>query len=108
MCSRRALFIPLVFALGCGTRETPSSPNYSSERARGALVATLDAWKKGEAKGLSKRKPPIRFVDDDFVSGMKLMEFAIAEIDAPIVKHKDVNVMLSLQSARGKTVRRDY
>jgi hypothetical protein len=81
--------------------------HYNPEQARAALVTALDAWKKGEARALARRKPPIRFVDDDFVAGLRLSDYEIEEPDAPIGLHKDVSVILSLRDARGKVVRRE-
>ncbi|MHC5545016.1 hypothetical protein ACYOEI_42815, partial [Singulisphaera rosea] len=71
------------------------------------LVAALDAWKKGEARSLARRDPPIRFVDDDLAAGLRLVEYELEEPDAPLLPFKDVPVILSMRDARGKTVRRE-
>jgi hypothetical protein len=98
----------LIVTAGCSGGVKPSDqPRYDSAEARTALIAALDAWKKGEAKALPRRKPPIRFVDDDFATGMRLADYEIDEPDAPIALHKDVEVILSLRDAAGKTVRRE-
>jgi hypothetical protein len=76
---------------------------YDPEQAK----AALDAWKKGEAKALPRRHPPIRFVDDDLVAGMRLSDYEVEEPDAPIGLHQDVAVILSLRDARGEVVRRE-
>ena len=90
---------------GCSrpARETP----YDSEKARGALIAALEAWKKGEAKSLPKRNPPIRFVDDDLLSGLRLAEYEIDEPDLPFKLHEDVPVILEMRDAQGKRFRRE-
>ncbi len=49
-----------------------------------------EAWKKGDAKSLAKRKPPIRFEDDDQLSGFRLSDYEIEEPDSPIKPHQDV------------------
>ena len=77
------------------------------KKPRSALVAALDAWKKGEAKSLTKRKPPIRFVDDDLLAGLRLSDYEIDEPDLPVKLHQDVSVRLSLRDARGKSIQRE-
>lgn len=108
MRSRRILGALLLITAGCsGSTEQPSASDYNSDQAKDALVAALDAWKKGEARGLAQRKPPIRFVDDDFAAGLRLADYEVQEPDAPISLHKDVDVILSLRDAKGKSVRRE-
>jgi hypothetical protein len=99
----------LIITAGCsGGTELPTSESpYKPEQARTALVAALDAWKKCEARALPRRKPPIRFVDDDFVAGMRLSSYEIEEPDAPIGLHQNVSVILSLRNARGNVIRRE-
>lgn len=100
----------LILAAGCGASEhseTAAPPPHDPEVARNTLQAALDAWKRGEAKALAKRDPPIRFVDDDLVTGARLVDYALEEPDMPIKSHADVAVILSLKDARGKAVRRE-
>ncbi|MDR3638299.1 MAG: hypothetical protein P4L84_31135 [Isosphaeraceae bacterium] len=103
--------LPAIFivAVGCSRSVGPptAQPPYESEKARAALIAALDSWKNGEGKSLAKRTPPIRFVDDDFATGLRLSEYEIEEPDRPIAMHEDVAVILSLRDARGKTIRRE-
>lgn len=74
----RVRFLPL-FALvivGCGDGTMPMAT--TPEKAKTALVATLDAWKAGKtADDLKKQSPPIYFVDSDFTRGRKLAEYKI-------------------------------
>jgi hypothetical protein len=108
MSSYRMLPILLAVVAGCSGSSQPSSAApYDCEKANAALVAALDAWKKGEAKSLTKRNPPIRFVDDDLLAGLRLSDYEIEEPDRPIRLHQDVEVILSLRDARGKGVRRE-
>jgi hypothetical protein len=101
------LALPIVTA-GCWRGAGPAAdPNYNPEKARTALIDALDAWKKGEARALARRKPPIRFVDEDFAAGLKLSDYEIDEPDAPTGPHQDVHVILSMRDARGKVVRRE-
>ncbi|WP_435011383.1 hypothetical protein P12x_002693 [Tundrisphaera lichenicola] len=106
---RRGNLLPLVLILaGCsGTGESPSEPPYDTERARSALVAALEAWKKGEAKALPKRVPPIRFVDDDLISGLRLSDYEIESPDGPIGPHADVDVVLSLRDKHNQPIQRE-
>lgn len=98
----------LVLAAGCSGRgEPPVGSHYEPGQARTALVTALDAWKKGEARTLARRKPPIRFVDDDFSTGLLLSEYEIEQPDAPTGLHQNVSVILSLRDKRGKVIRRE-
>jgi hypothetical protein len=108
MRSYRVLPVLLAALTGCSgsSQPSPEAP-YDAEKARTALVAALDAWKKGEAKSLMKRNPPIRFVDDDLLAGLRLSDYEIEEPDTPIRLHEDVEVILSLRDARGKSIRRE-
>jgi hypothetical protein len=104
----RTLPLLLIVAIGCArTAPQGEAAKYDPDRARDALVAAMEAWKKGQAGTLAKRQPPIRFVDDDFVAGMSLVEYEVDEPDAPIALHTDVLVILSLKDRRGKPVRRE-
>ncbi|SIO56243.1 hypothetical protein SAMN05444166_5206 [Singulisphaera sp. GP187] len=103
----RKLLPFLMIVAGCSEGGKPEPPHYDSERARTVLTETLDAWKKGDTKALPRRKPPIRFVDDDLVQGMRLMDYELEQPDAPIALHQDVEVILSLRDARGKAVHRE-
>lgn len=109
MAVQRAIPALLILVLGCsgGTELPTSGPDYDSDQARSALVTALEAWKKGEAQALPKRKPAIRLVDDDLTTGLKLSDYEIQEPDRPITMHMNVEVILSLRDARGKTVRRE-
>lgn len=74
--------------------------------ARSTLFTALEAWKKGEARALPERVPPISFVDNDYKAGMRLTNYAIQEPDRPIALDQDIPVTLSLRDARGKSIRR--
>lgn len=108
MKTYRKLAAALLILAGCSKQAgSVPTPPYDSEKARDALVLCLESWKKGQAKTLLRRKPPIRFEDDDLLAGLRLAEYEIEEPDAPIVLHKDVAVILSLRDARGQVVRRE-
>jgi hypothetical protein len=108
MRSSRVFAVLLAVLTGCSGSSPPASQtSYDSEKARTALVAALDAWKKGEAKSLAKREPPIRFVDDDLIAGLRLSDYEIDEPDLPVKPHQDVSVRLSLRDARGQRIQRE-
>jgi hypothetical protein len=108
MRAHRLLPAFLIAAAGCsGGAEPAVGSRYDPEQAKAALVAALDAWKKGEARALARRNPPIRFVDDDLAAGMRLSDYEIEEPDAPVSLHKNIAVILSLRDARGRVVRRE-
>ena len=108
MRTARRLALVLLAAAGCAKGAgPPAAPPYDGPKAREALVASLEAWKKGQTKGLARRKPPIRFEDDDVVTGLRLAEYEFEEPDAPVRLHQDVAVILSLRDPRGKVVRRE-
>jgi hypothetical protein len=108
MRAYRMLPVLLAVVTGCSGSSRPASEApYDSEQARAALIAALDAWKKGEAKSLTKRNPPIRFADDDLLAGLRLSDYEIEEPDLPFKLHQDVSVILSLRDARGKSVQRE-
>jgi hypothetical protein len=104
----RSVLALLIVVAGCtGAPELPAELRYDSDQARNALVTALDAWKKGDARTLARRNPPIRFRDDDFMAGLKLSDYEVEEPDRAIELHKDVEVILSLRDARGKVIRRE-
>jgi hypothetical protein len=98
----------LILTAGYSSEPEPEfDAPYNPTKARAALVASLDAWRKGEALALARRDAPIRFVDDDFVSGFRLTDYKIDEPDVPAWLHQDVRVRLSLRDAQGEVVQRE-
>lgn len=72
------LFVIIACLLvGCQRLGTQQQLATESEEAQQTLTMALGAWKAGEVKSLLRREPPIRFVDDDLVSGMKLTDFNV-------------------------------
>ena len=108
MRAYRVLTLLLIVATGCSrSGPSPTDPAYDSDQARSTLTSALDAWKKGEAKALTRRNPPIRFVDDDLAAGLRLNDFEIQDPHGPIALHQDVPVSLSLRDRRGKVINRE-
>ncbi len=103
----RMLLAVLTVTAGCSRATEPAAQRgYDSERARSALIAALDAWKKGEARTLARRNPPIHFVDEDCTAGFRLSDYGIEDPDGPAGPHQNVHVILALCDARGKAVQR--
>jgi hypothetical protein len=85
MPTSRRLALALLVAAGCAKGAgPPAAPAYDGRQAREALVASLEAWKKGQTKTLARRTPPIRFEDDDLMAGLRLADYEIEEPDAPV------------------------
>jgi hypothetical protein len=106
--SSRILPLLLFIVMGCSRSDQQASESaYDPEQARSTLTTVLEAWKKGETKSLTKRNPPIRFVDDDLLAGLRLADYEIEEPNLPLKVHQEVSVILSLRDARGNTVRRE-
>ncbi len=91
---------------GSGPTATDSSTELDPEAARAALVASLDAWKQGQAVALANREPPIRFDDEDESSGLLLVDYKFLAPDAPIQANQDVPVRLTLRNSVGGKVER--
>lgn len=98
----------ILTAVGCSGGTEPSLvPPYDSTEAHATLTAALDAWKRGEARSLGRRTPPIRFEDDDCVAGLRLAEYEVEEPDATVRLHQDIAVILSLRDGKGNVIRRE-
>jgi hypothetical protein len=95
-------------AAGCSRVPTPplGAGDYDSEAAQLTLVAALDAWKDGKAEALTRRQPPIRFVDDDLSSGYHLVSYRLSRPDAPVRPFQSVAVELRVRGRQGKIVER--
>ena len=66
----------------------------------------LDAWKQGRAAELRRRQSPIRFADDDWAAGWKLVSYEIGERAFPLAPFKNVDVQLTLRDRQGKILQR--
>src|ERR1044071_3770971 len=103
------IFLICVFAvpLACGCTGSPSpamNPSFDSDKAKQALTTVLDAWKQGKVSALPKQKPPIRFVDEDYIHGMRLTNYRIVQSDAPIRPFEGVAVELDLVNRQGQAI----
>lgn len=100
-----ALAVVLVACVsGCGVSvsvSTEQDASYDSALAKQTLIEALDAWKQGKAATLAKRKPPIRFTDDDLRTGGKLVEYQFSRPDEPIRKQTSVSVRIKVVRGKG-------
>ena len=101
----------VVCLAGCGrvsvSVTTGSDASYDSAVAKQTLITALDAWKQGKAGTLAKQKPPIRFSDDDFRAGFRLVEYKLATPEEPIQQSRSVTVVLSISRGKGAPVERE-
>lgn len=98
--------VTLLGAVGCGGPGSSSSAPVESE-VRSLVAEALDAWKAGSAAdALARRSPPLRFVDPDLASGMKLVQFTIGEPGKAYEYVCDIPVELTLRDRRGRAVSR--
>ena len=108
-CSKvLTLLIAMAWA-GCsmGGPAAFEDPTYDSEKAREILTAALDAWKQGKAAQLTRRQPPIRFLDEDCRSGWQLVSFEFNDPTVQIRPFQGVPLMLVLRDPRGQEARRE-
>ncbi|HEY1603237.1 MAG TPA: hypothetical protein VGG64_26775 [Pirellulales bacterium] len=106
-----AMLFALLLCLGsagCWSSERPSIDDlsYDSSSARTALLAALDAWKQGRAAELARRKPPIRFADEDYIGGWRLTEYQLVDPEQEIRPFQGVRVNLLLKNRKGQTAKR--
>ena len=102
--SRRNLVVLFILLIGCSSDLQPTDED--STRARETVTTAVAAWQNETARDLIRIVPPIRFVDDDWVAGWKLIQYDIASPDDPIGPFDDVVVNLTLVKGEGQVVER--
>jgi hypothetical protein len=103
----RLLLSGLALFVGCAkSPATTVDDTFDSKQACSALAKALDAWRAGKADSLTRGKPPIRFVDDDWTTGHQLLRYEFKEHEEEIQPYRNVAVTLSLRDKRGKTIER--
>jgi len=104
------LILAVVAISGCGgvsvSVTTEPDASYDSTKAKETLLGALDAWKQGKAATLARQKPPIRFSDDDLLSGYKLVDYKLARPDEPIQRARSIAVVLQLARGKGPAIER--
>jgi hypothetical protein len=96
----------LVGLAGCGWFSKRAATEQEVEESRIALTTALEAWKSGRLATLASQKPPIRFQDDDCVSGWQLMDYQFANPAEKIQRFANVKVQVELKDSQGKSVRK--
>jgi hypothetical protein len=92
----------LAWACGCGGDLSASRPA-DPERARQALHAALDAWKAGRTPDdAGHLSPPIRIADEDWLAGLRLVDYRPEPGDRLIGTSLRCPVVLTLHGRRGK------
>src|SRR4051812_38271862 len=91
-------------AVGCAGRSSVPDASHDPTAARQALEDAMDAWKRDQVAGLARRKPPIRFADEDQAAGWKLIDYEVAGEGAEIGGRPSTAVSLTLRDRRGQTV----
>lgn len=99
---RSLLVLLAVLVAGCST--APPWPTYDSQKAEETLVQALEAWKQGRVAALAKRVPPLRFEDEDYRNGFRLIRYQLEPRESPLRPFDDVEVLLFLRSRQGHQV----
>ncbi len=91
--ARGAAVLAAVALAGCSTGPKTAAP-VEPDRARAALVATLDAWKAGQPiTAMPQANPPVVAQDFDWIAGAKLEAYSV--LDAG--KAEDANLRVRVQ-----------
>ena len=90
---------------GCSRDPVAPQVEYDAPRARKALVTAVESWKSGEAHKLAKQNPPIRFVDEQFVGGWRLVNYELGPDAMPKQPTDNVSVVLTLKNGKGQELR---
>ena len=100
-------WLALLLAAGCSNKGFDNAP-VDATRARDALKAALDSWKKGDPAGaLEKGSPAIYVIDPDWQAGVKLKDYQIVGTGEEKDAHLHCSVKLTLTGPNGQEVRRD-
>jgi hypothetical protein len=103
--NRFSVLLPIVLiVLLVGCRYAPKLPPYDSQKAEETLKLALDAWKQGQVKKLAKCKPPIRFEDEDYRNGLRLLDYRLEPRESPVFRFNDIKVTLSLRGRQGNKI----
>jgi len=106
-CALLLLSVCSAVAAGCGGSAGASNAASDPARSREALTIALDAWRDGQAPGaLRERTPPIHVADQDWQSGLRLVDYRVEPGEKAVGYDMRWPVALSLKDERGKPVKR--
>lgn len=90
-------------ALAVGCKGGHKFSQAELDRARQALEASLDSWKKGEAlEKLRSRPEPIQFAEEWPKQGLKLLDYQVLGTEHTDMETMRFSVKLTVQDRRGK------
>jgi hypothetical protein len=99
----RRLFLAALLALPLGCKGGHKFSQEDLDRARQALTASLDSWKKGETPERLKSLPePILFAEEWPKSGLKLLDYQILGTEHTDAETMRFSVKLTVQDRRGR------
>ncbi len=100
---RQAAIAGALCALAMAGCRAQRAAEASSARARDALAAGLDAWKRGEGpEVLARQAPAIYFSDRDWREGQKLLEYRLAGEPTSFGYAVQYTAILGLQDKAGR------
>ena len=94
----------LATAAGCSRSSAP----VDAPRARQALVAALNGWRRGEAPAaLQGASPALTVQDLDWMGGARLLDYQIAGDGREAGANLHIPARLTLRTPQGKELRKD-
>lgn len=100
----RAVAAALAVAAGC----TPTPDPVDAPRARRALVAALDGWRRGDAPAALRAATPALTVQDlDWSGGARLLDYRVGGDGRETGPNLHIPARLTLRTPQGKEVRKD-
>ncbi|MFO0844162.1 MAG: hypothetical protein U0797_17465 [Gemmataceae bacterium] len=99
----RRLFLAALPALALGCKAGHKFSQAELDRARHALEATLDSWKRGEPPEKLRSLPePIQFAEEWPKQGLKLLDYQVLGTEHTDMETMRFSVKLTVQDRRGK------
>lgn len=93
-----------VLAVGCGS-DGPRAAPVEPDKARAALVATLDLWKAGKKiEDAGTANPPVVAQDFDWMAGAKLTDYKVLGDGTSEDANLRVRVQLSVRDTQGRAI----
>lgn len=108
MCARliTALCITLIALVGCQWLTGSNLSDEAAEQSKRVLINVLDAWKTERVHTLAAQTPPIRFQDDDYMAGWRLVDYEFVNPKQKIQSFHDVPVQVNLIDRQGKPLQK--